>query len=402
VTEICDGVDNDCDGVADNTFPDLDTDGFADCVDKDIDGDNVLNDKDNCPTVANIEQTNTDQDAMGNACDLDDDADGVLDVDDNCILVVNPAQMDADQDKVGDVCDGDKDGDGVTCLDALSDCLDCNDNDPAIHGGATEICDGKDNDCNKLTDEGFLDTDEDTAANCVDVDDDNDGTLDAADCNPLDVTIHPGAAELCDGVDQNCNGEIDENIGDTDKDGIADCVDTDDDDDGVLDTDDNCPLTLNVDQINSDVDAQGDACDDDDDNDTVFDALDNCSLPNADQLDTDEDQVGDVCDPDDDDDEIFDVEDNCPLIVNAEQEDNDEDNGSCQDSCLPLRERYSACQAAMTWLAGDVVIARSGFRRTSTGLDHFRCEVVQRRGLRAMASAYSARRRSSRAMSVPS
>lgn len=42
------------------------------------------------------------------------------------------------------------------------------------------------------------------------IDTDGDGTPDALDCAPLDAAIHPGAAELCDDLDNDCDGEIDE------------------------------------------------------------------------------------------------------------------------------------------------------------------------------------------------
>ena len=84
---------------------------------------------------------------------------------------------------------------------------------------------------------------------------------------------------------------------DTDSDGRPDCVDTDDDDDGVTDANDNCPLVGDTNQTNTDGDAMGDACDADDDNDGVSDTSDNCSLiPNADQVDSDGDGVGNACD----------------------------------------------------------------------------------------------------------
>ena len=72
-------------------------------------------------------------------------------------------------------------------------------------------------------------------------------------------------------------------------------VDTDGD--GIEDSNDNCPLVVNGDQLDTDSDGQGDACDEDDDDDGVPDAEDNCPLvPNDDQEDFDRDGIGDACD----------------------------------------------------------------------------------------------------------
>ena len=69
------------------------------------------------------------------------------------------------------------------------------------------------------------------------------------------------STETCDGVDNNCNGATDESFTNTDGDGLADCVDPDDDDDGHDDDADNCPLVSNDDQADADEDGIGDVCD---------------------------------------------------------------------------------------------------------------------------------------------
>jgi hypothetical protein len=94
----------------------------------------------------------------------------------------------------------------------------------------------------------------------------------------------------------------------------------DEDEDGVVDGEDNCPCVNNPDQIDTDLDGEGDACasggalDLDPDGDGVDDYEDNCPLAaNADQHDWDNDGIGDVCDDDLDGDGVLNENDLCPF-----------------------------------------------------------------------------------------
>lgn len=81
-------------------------------ISKDSDMDGICETNDNCPAVANGNQSDIDGDGVGDVCDDDIDGDTFLNAEDNCPYDAND-QTDTDGDLIGDVCDGDDDGDGV-------------------------------------------------------------------------------------------------------------------------------------------------------------------------------------------------------------------------------------------------------------------------------------------------
>jgi len=73
-----------------------------------------------------------------------------------------------------------------------------------------ETCDGFDNDCDGDVDDGF-DVDTDRFTTCgTDFTRPGTTTPDLVDCNDADGSAYPGAAEVCDGVDNDCDGSVDE------------------------------------------------------------------------------------------------------------------------------------------------------------------------------------------------
>jgi hypothetical protein len=134
-----------------------------------------------------------------------------------------PAPVAALSEDTGEDPIWDGDGDGITVADG-----DCDDANASVHPGRTEDCNGVDDNCNGLVDESFPDTDMDEIADCIDteecdgVDNDGDGEVDEGFDEDEDGVPDCPADELCDGVDNDGDGEVDEGF-DADGDGFTIC-----------------------------------------------------------------------------------------------------------------------------------------------------------------------------------
>ncbi len=252
--ELCDGIDNDSDGV-----PGDDEGGWdeADAEDSetwyaDSDGDGFGDEDD---SVQACEEPSGYIDEPGD-CD-DGDAEINPDADELCDGADNDCDGDTDEDAEDAQTwyaddDGDSFGDAGDTQDLceqpkgyVSDDNDCDDDDDDINPDASELCDGADNDCDGDTDE---DDAEDTSSWYADGDGDGFGDADDAkttceapsgyvsddsDCDDTDPSVNPDASELCDGLDNDCDGDTDEDdaegasewYADLDGDGFGDADD---------------------------------------------------------------------------------------------------------------------------------------------------------------------------------
>ena len=214
--EVCNGIDDDCNDLVDDTvlglwYTDADSDTYGD----------PATEAEACEGEGGQVADNTDcddQDAEVNPgaeeiCNgVDDDCDGELDED-----VLLTVWIDADGDGWGEP------GTEVEACELLSgEALqggDCDDTRDDVSPAADEVCDEADNDCDGDIDEEVLstfyaDADEDgygdasTATEACDVP--TGFVEDATDCDDSKAPVNPGATEVCNGVDDNCDGDTDE------------------------------------------------------------------------------------------------------------------------------------------------------------------------------------------------
>jgi hypothetical protein len=272
VSELADGVDEDCDGLVDDgtTWYDDDRDGFAeeggDCDDAAA-GTNPA-------AIEVCDGVDQDCDGIvdeGTVC-FDDDGDDLTELEGDCNDAdanIRPGVPEYVGTGIDSNCDGvisgiDVDGDGYAVTGG-----DCEDEDPEIFPGAVERPDGVDDDCDGLIDEGTplrdddLDGYSEVQGDCDDGDafvnpltvedpgngrdDDCDGLADeggrwfdddadgfaeeGGDCDDGNGAVFPYAIETTNGVDDDCDGQIDEGSYDLDEDGWTvtqgDCNDAD-------------------------------------------------------------------------------------------------------------------------------------------------------------------------------
>jgi N-acetylneuraminic acid mutarotase len=216
----------------------------------------------------------------------------------------------------------DNDGDGYLVCSG-----DCDDTDPGTYPGAPQLCDGVNSDCN---DPAW------PAVPSNEADADSDGyriCTGAGDCDDADASVYPSAPQLCDGKNNNCSDPswpvVSPNEADADSDGSRVCAGDCNDTNAAVHpgaaeacngVDDDCSGLIDDDLAGLDSDSDG-----------IHNTCDNCRFSyNPTQLDSDHDGIGNACD-------------NCISVTNGDQADLDSDQrgdlcDNCPDAYNPLQE----------------------------------------------------------------
>ncbi|MBM4365878.1 MAG: hypothetical protein FJ102_06650 [Deltaproteobacteria bacterium] len=248
-TESCDGADNDCDGEVDESsavdastwYADADADGYGDAATSTV----------ACDEPSGFTGDSTDCDDTSSAvspaatelCNgIDDDCDGSTDED--SAADASTWYADGDGDGYGDASSS-----TVACdapAGSVADGTDCDDTSSDVSPAATELCNGIDDDCDGVDDEDesidaltwYADADGDgygdAASVAIDCDQPGGHVADDTDCDDTSADVSPAATELCNGIDDDCDGSTDEDsaadastwYADGDGDGYGDAADS--------------------------------------------------------------------------------------------------------------------------------------------------------------------------------
>lgn len=238
--EICNEVDDDCNGASDegltfiDYYADADGDGFGDAFASAVNS---------CITIPGSTTNNSDCDDTNNSVNpgatescngLDDDCNGSSDDG----LTFENYYVDNDGDGFGDASATPANS-CVPVVGSVTDNTDCGDYSAAIFPGAAELCNGVDDDCDGIQDDGvtfttyYADSDGDSYGDPSATVSACDGlpagfSENALDCDDFNAAINPESPEVCNAIDDNCDGNSDEGLTfldyytDSDEDGFGD------------------------------------------------------------------------------------------------------------------------------------------------------------------------------------
>lgn len=252
--EVCNTLDDDCDGLVDDADDDVNlATGLVSYLDADLDGFGAGAGVAACEVAVGRSAADTDcndadpavSPAASEVCNaVDDDCDGLLEDADPSVDRASMTTWYADVD--GDAHGGSRYS-TLACAqpaDYAATADDCDDLDASVSPVATEVCNGVDDDCDGATDDADGGLDLSTASTWYsDGDGDGHGDVDVAllsceapaayvadgdDCDDTDREVSPDSAEVCNSLDDDCDGATDDADADVDTlTGVVGYVDAD-------------------------------------------------------------------------------------------------------------------------------------------------------------------------------